>query len=188
MARYEKGRRLTALGGGRAVPAIGSQRRIWALMCLGWTCGDIANAAGWSHRNRVLRIVNGQKGKPTTWLERRTAEAISRAYETLSMTTPELTAGRSRIKIHAARHGYAPPLAWDDIDNPEERPRRGGYDREMDDVVVDRLLAGERIKSNPAEKHEAMRRWIAQGRSQKSLAEMHGWKEGRYVDREEGAA
>ena len=122
LARDEKRRRLDKLRGGRAVPAIGAQRRIRALMRLGWTSTDIAQAAGCHERNYVLRILNGQKGKPTTWLERKTDKAIRDVYERLSMRLPDPAPHRARTRALAERRGYPPPLAWDDIDNPDEEP------------------------------------------------------------------
>lgn len=184
MAKYEKSGRLARLNGGRAVPALGYQRRVQALMRLGWTSPDIARAAGWPHRNYVLRVINGQKGKPTTWLERKTADALAAAYDQLSMVTPEMTPTRARTKARATRLGYAPPLAWDDIDR-DDAPTLGGDDDQIDDVVVDRLVAGIRLPSTRAEKVEAMRRWVALGRSQASLCAVHGWQQGRYIERPE---
>lgn len=187
IARYEKGRRLTTLNGGRAVPALGSQRRIQALMCLGWTSTEIAAEAGYAHRNYVLRVLHGQKGKPASWLERKTADRITAAYETLAMRVPSTGPNRDRTRSHALRSGYAPPLAWDDIDT-DPAPNLGGSDDDIDPVVVDRLFAGHRVASTRAEKVEAMRRWLASGRSQRSLCAIHGWQESRYVEAEEGAA
>jgi hypothetical protein len=121
IARYEKAGRLARLEGGRAVPAIGSQRRLQALMALGWSSNAIAIHAGLRHRNHVWRVVNGQKGKPTTWIQRETADWVTRVYDELSMRVPT---GRYvvRTKAHAEERGWAPPLAWDNIDDPAEKP------------------------------------------------------------------
>ncbi len=48
-------------------------------------------------------------------------------------------------------------------------------------MIVDRLLAGEHLKSNRAEKEEAMRRWLANGGSEAELCRIHGWKTDRYT-------
>ena len=55
-------------------------------------------------------------------------------------------------------------------------------------MTVERLLDGQRVPSTVAEKHEAMAQWLAAGRSERSLCALHGWKEGRYVTRQDGAA
>jgi hypothetical protein len=189
-ARYEKKRRLDRLRGGRQVPAIGAQRRIHALMRLGWTSTDIAEAAGMGRRESVLRIVNGQKGKPTTWIERKTHAAITDVYERLSMRLPDPAPHRARTRAIAERKGFAPPLAWDDIDDPDEQPatRRAATSvTDIDEAVVLRVLAGERLICTRAEKDEVMRRWRAAGGSERELCRRMAWKDGRY-GKEEAAA
>lgn len=129
IARYQKGVRLRkARGTTWAIPAVGAQRRIQALMALGWTSSDIATAAEWNNRNDVLRILNGQKGKPTKWVERTTHNTICRVFEQLAMHFPAPAAHRARTRAMALRKGYAPPLAWDNIDDPREIPQ--GIDAE----------------------------------------------------------
>lgn len=132
IARYEKqGKFNKANGIARAVPAIGAQRRIQALMTLGWHSTDIAEAVGWAHRNHVLRVLKGQSGRPCTWVERKTHDRIAEVYERLSMTFPERTPVRARTATIARRKGWLPPLAWDDIDDatetPEVAPTRAGW-------------------------------------------------------------
>jgi len=51
----------------------------------------------------------------------------------------------------------------------------------VDESVVERLLDGERIDSRPAEKTEALRRWLETGGSERAFCRMHGWKHGRYT-------
>lgn len=132
MARYEKAGRLARLNGGRAIPAVGAKRRLEALMALGWSSHAIATRAGLPHRNHVWRILNGQNGKPTVWIQRSTDEWVRKVYAELSMTVPQ---GRyvKRTRDYAADRGYAKPLAWDDasIDDPNAEPymgsERGNY-------------------------------------------------------------
>lgn len=117
-ARYEKQSRwIRHNGGRRSVPVIGAQRRIQALMALGWTSEDIRQAAGWRHRNYVLRILEGQKGKPCRWLERHTHDTICAVFDQLCMVLPPDSPYRRRSATIARNKGYLPPLAWDDIDN-----------------------------------------------------------------------
>ena len=182
IARYEKAGRLARLNGGRAVPALGAQRRLQALMALGWSSHRIATIAGLPHRNHVWRILNGQQGKPTVWIQRSTHAWVCRVYDELSMTVPT---GRyvARTKAYAERMGYLPPLAWDDIDDPHERPRKGSDHRhngDVDEVVVSRVLAGENLPTTRAEKDEIVRRWKARGGSERALCERMGWKSARY--------
>jgi len=125
IARYEKATKYRKQAGiVWAIPAAGTQRRIQALMALGWTSTDIAQVCGYRHRNSVLRVLNGQGGRPCRWVERQTFRNIAAAYERLSMTLPEQTGYRKRARTIAQSKGYAPPLAWDDdsIDDPAAKP------------------------------------------------------------------
>ena len=130
----------------RAIPVQGTQRRIQALMAMGWTSHDIADAAGLCHRAKVTSILNGQKGRPAVWVTQSTRDRIAAVYDTLSMRLPDMTRGRQRTRTIAARKGYAPPLAWDDIDTgdlPEPEPKRDGRVRCYCDDVEHLLYLGE---------------------------------------------
>ena len=153
-------------------------------MRLGWTSQDIADAAGWNHRNAVLRILNGQKGKPCTWLERETNDRITAVYERLSMRIPT-GPYRDRGRRQAERKGWPPPLAWDDIDNPNESPKGPHMDTkiDIDPVVVDRILAGRVVPATRIEREEVCRRWRASGRPMNELERLTGWQVRRYAER-----
>lgn len=102
------------IDGGGLVPALGSQRRIRALMAIGWTQIRIGEEMGWPQHK--VSIVLRRK---TVWAS--TAAEIARVYERLHMTP-----GPSEVIRHRARvWGFPPPLAWDDIDNPLEKPNKG---------------------------------------------------------------
>lgn len=162
-------------------PAIGSQRRIRALQAIGHGRQRIAEEIGWTDAGAMTYLMQADTLLATT------AERIAEVYERLSMIVPE-GAGPARARTWARRNGYAPPLAWNNIDDPEETPELGGTDDQVDHVVVDRLLHLERVVSTRAEKVEAMTRWLALGRAEKSLCDAHGWAYGRYITREAGAA
>lgn len=190
LARDEKARRLDKLRGGRAVPAIGAQRRLRALMALGWSSNAIATHAGLPDRNHVLRVLNGQKGKPTTWVERKTHEWVCRVYDDLSMTVPT-TPYAARTRAYATARGWSPPLAWDHIDDATEQPKgcpQGLVEDALpiratdpDPVVVNRILAGEwRMACTPAEKAAVVERWDG---SLNELGRLTGWRVSRYVRR-----
>lgn len=144
-ARYEKLTRWHRHNGiPRAIPARGAQRRLQALMALGYTSQDIAQAAGWNSRNAVLRILHGQNGRPCTWVERRTHQIVCDVFEQLCMTVPEMTCYRRRTRTIALNKGYVVPLGWDDIDNDEaprleadhRTPGRPGTDLDEFDYLV----------------------------------------------------
>ena len=118
-AAYEMSRQHDAyFGRSRLVSALGSRRRIQALMAIGWTAESIANEIGWSDGRSIRSVIFIKERVRTS-----TAQRIAAAYDRLSMTRgpSEITARRS------ARSGYAPPLAWDDIDDPDEKPTDWQY-------------------------------------------------------------
>jgi hypothetical protein len=184
LARDEKARRLDRLRGGRAVPAIGAQRRLQALMRLGWSSHRIAKEAGLPHRNHVWRIINGQKGRPTGWIRRDTDAWVREVYDRLSMKIPT---GHyvNRTRAYAERAGWAPPLAWDEgaIDDPDARPHTGSNKAtiDYDEAKVVRRVNGERTsKLTPAEAAEVERRLRKAGYSTKEIEETYAIKPERY--------
>lgn len=113
--RYSKGWKLRNLDGARATrPAIGSQRRVRALMRIGWSTNQIADRSGIG-MGTVSRIANGT----TPRLSRAVADAVAALFEELSLTHGPADV----VARRAAARGWAPPLAWDDIDNPDEKPQ-----------------------------------------------------------------
>jgi hypothetical protein len=182
-ARYERGISWDHMNGRyRKVPIIGARRRVEALQALGWALEDLSRHMGMSRAWLHVTINANKSGL----IYRRNHDRIAALYDELSMTLPPESRCIVRQRNAARRKGLYPPLAWDDgsIDDPAARPRRGSSrparKSDVDPVVVDRLIAGEHVKATQAERNEAMRRWLAMGRSEKSLCEMHGWKDGRY--------
>lgn len=107
----------------------GLTRRLRALAALGWTTTQIAEVSGLN-----LDTIKSYRRGEQVLVKRAAGEAIARAYDDLSMRTPPLTgryerAAASRAKGAARRHGWAPPLAWDDaaIDDPAAQPDGAGY-------------------------------------------------------------
>lgn len=142
---YERNRRKrrNILGITRSIPALGTQRRIRALMALGWTSGDIANRCGWTTPQAVTVLLSGRR-----YVYRSTAEKIAAVYDQLSMTPGPST----RNWREAARKGWPPPLAWDNIDDPDERPRGIRTDTRRDLLAewADLRAAGESIEQAAA--------------------------------------
>ena len=125
---YNKGLRWQrhTTGKGRKTDPTGILRRIQALACLGWSVAALARRSGMHHQ--VLHAAG--KYYPTVYLS--TARKVAALYDDLSMTpAPETTHGErlsaAKARAHAARRGYAPPLAWEgvDIDDPAARPDVG---------------------------------------------------------------
>ena len=95
----------------RMVPALGSIRRVQALLALGHTHDVITRASGCSSSCRL------SGSNPPARVTKSVADATDRAYRILGMTRGPSTRTRAR----AVAAGYVPPLAWDDIDT-DTRP------------------------------------------------------------------
>lgn len=183
-------KRLLVLGGRKLVPVIGTRRRLEALACLGWSRQELSTRMG-HDRSYLGMLLRNQHIEPAN------AAAVARLYDELSMTwCTSRTAGR--VAADARSRGYAPPLAWDDhdLDDPDARAYGSGQRAaraaaDYDQVVVDRILAGEyRLPSTRSERTEVATRWAASGRSLAELGRLTGWKPERYYrisDREVSA-
>ena len=98
------------------VPAVGSRRRIEALCAIGWTRRAIVEETGIPYGTLCTVVYRAQQVTAAT------RDRIAAAYEALS-GRPLVGESAGRARANAARNGWAPPLAWDDIDNPDEQPQ-----------------------------------------------------------------
>lgn len=180
------------------VDALGTRRRLQALAALGWPTEWIDSSIG-RRRGYTSNILSSRQT-----VLKSTADLIDSAYESLSMSVPPTdTLPRrqvvSRTRNLAARRGWVPPLAWDDIDDPHELPAtyiladlridKTSTASHADEVTVERVLAGEwRTPTTKADRVEVVARWRAQGRSLAELGRRTGWKPERYYTPGEDAA
>lgn len=167
----------------RKLPVRGARRRVQALMALGWPTRAIGREAGVEGRVTIIYILDERNNTITRGLH----DKIVATYDRLSMRIPPAGSGTTRARNSAARKGYVPPLAWDDIDHDEGPFGAGDYDRntdlddkDIDEAVIIRVLNGENLPTNKAEREEIMRRWLSVGGSGRQLCKRMGWKEGRY--------
>lgn len=100
----------------KLIDGTGTRRRIQALRALGWTYAEIGEACGRTTRGWAAQLVN-VPGK----IRQDVAADIAAAYERMSAQAPE-GKFRARGRRLAAEQGCYPPLAWDDIDDPDENP------------------------------------------------------------------
>jgi hypothetical protein len=118
------------------VPADGTRRRVQALNYNGWPTSWVANQIGMIDTNLGTALKK-------THLSAKTARLIKHLYDDYwSTPAPEgvdhyTKSARAKTIALAKRRGYAPPLAWDDIDNPDEQPQLGGKPKR------DQVLPGE---------------------------------------------
>lgn len=95
------------------VPRFLVDRRIQALLALGWRHADMQARSGVQ-----TACVMNQAGR---WVTVRTFTRVAVMYEDLW----DKPGPSARTRNRAARRGYAPPLAWDDIDDPNQTPDLG---------------------------------------------------------------
>lgn len=110
------------LAGGVNVPAIGTHRRVHALVALGWSQQKLADRLGMLRSNLGTMLRQDQ-------ITARTARVVAALYDELWQTPPPEAVHRekiaaSRARGMACRNGWAPPMAWDDdsIDDPNAQP------------------------------------------------------------------
>lgn len=160
----------------RTVDKTGTVRRIQALWAIGWTSAHIAKACGWGAPQAVTEIVAVR-----SHTYRATAETVARVYDELCMTLGPSAKNRR----DAARKGWAPPLAWDDIDHDEAptgvgylSPDRGEAVRDLLDMGAGLSEALRRLDLKP----DALENWCRRN----GMAEQ--WRELVRRDRGEVAA
>lgn len=110
----------TGIVSGRGVlPAVGTQRRIQALMAIGWTQADLARECGFSGQKIVSDLLNRRQSVLSE-----TAFRVCEVFNRLQMTP-----GSSEVLRKRARGwGWPVPLAWDEdsMDDPNTKPSSGG--------------------------------------------------------------
>lgn len=104
----------------RTVDALGTRRRLQALARVGWSFAELARRCELS-RNGFLHIV----GERNPRVRRFVAERVNELFAELWDVAPPSTPASIRRTIEAARQGWAPPAAWDNIDDPNETPADG---------------------------------------------------------------
>lgn len=118
--RPEIARRLLALrpdslADGALTDAIGTTRRLQALVAIGWSQTQLAVRIGWTVSNLNV-LVLGRRDQVAVG----TAKLVGQLYDELSMTPGPSNRARSLARTRS----WAPPLAWDDdtIDDRAARP------------------------------------------------------------------
>lgn len=158
------------------VGAYATRRRLQALSRIGWDLYRLSDDTGIGFTTlaaiRAGKITRTRATFHTT---------IADAYTRLCMTP-----GPSTQAVQGAiRKSWVSPMAWDDIDDPREKPRGVSHAdkarrQDVDEAVVIRVLDGEVLPTTIAEKNEIMRRWKAMSRSERALCARMGWKDARY--------
>lgn len=136
------------------VSRVGTTRRLQALLYMGWGYAQMRDHSGIPNPAALVH----QQGR---WVTRSTHDIVARMYDELAMRP-----GPSRKAATWARKlGYAPPLAWDDIDNdPAPLLDAEPSDELLDEIAVLRRVEGDRtVQLARAERLEVVRRLHARG-------------------------
>lgn len=109
------------------IDSTGTARRIQALAAIGWSYPLIAARLG-VKTPRVGHLARQMHDRVT----RTVHDQVATMYRELCMKTPPqgTRAERyavTRAKAAAAANQWAPPLAWDNIDNPDDTPQGVGF-------------------------------------------------------------
>lgn len=98
----------------RVIDALGTRRRLQALMVLGHSMADVARRAGVG-ASSLQQTVDGR------WncIRVDSARKVARVYRQLSMVSAPPTLWAEKSRNHAMTLGWHGPMAWDDIDDPQ---------------------------------------------------------------------
>lgn len=157
--------------------AFAATRRLRSLVALGHPQTLLADRTGLGQVHLSMLVNDSRNSRhfaPATW------HAVDAVFRDLCMTPGHSTRSLRR----AERYGWVPPLAFDNIDDPDEQPTPARYGRprktDVDEATVLRVLAGDVLPCTAAEKREITERWVRSGRPLKDLHEQMGWKVERY--------
>lgn len=110
------------LSGPRTTDALITRRKLQSLAALGWSYPQLARRLGVT-TPRIGHLTRAVYSKAHA----DTVKAVDDLYRDLQMTPPPATTRAeqyaiTRAKASAVRNGWVPPLAWDDIDDPDATP------------------------------------------------------------------
>jgi AraC-like DNA-binding protein len=158
---------------GSRVDVTGTRRRLQALIAVGWPAGLLADQLD-RRPNSLLRSMTGAS------VTARTAHEVASLYDQLSCAKPPEATSEQRVaadaaRAHAAAQRWLPPLAWDNIDTDTTpaAPAAGSQRNDIDEIAVERALAGDRITYDDLtadEQQEVIRRLTARGASIRDIA------------------
>lgn len=111
---------------------LGSVRRLQALAAMGWSQNRLAKIFGMQTAN-FGNVIHGRNEGITV----KTAKRIDEVFTDLWDKTPDAVtrfeqAGITRAKREATAKGWATAAAWDDIDDPKEKPKGDAVDLTID--------------------------------------------------------
>jgi lambda repressor-like predicted transcriptional regulator len=160
---------IAVVSDGSCVPALGTHRRIQALMANGWSIVELGARSGTDIRCSLWR--------PT--VTARSARAVAELFELLWDQQPPRNSRYERMVAtrtiaYAARRNWPRPLAWDDIDTDTSPAEPETADDYVDEIAVALALRGQRVTLNRAERHIVVARYHALRWPDPRIAELTG--------------
>jgi hypothetical protein len=137
-------------------PVHGTRRRLQALTAMGWSPPELGVLTGLNDQV-ILRLRAANDARTVLF---QTRDAVTAVYDDIWATR---STGRHQLRMRnlARRHGWLPPLAWDDdsIDDPAATPNLGTAPAvDLDEVAIREAIAGRRVPLTRAERREAVTR------------------------------
>lgn len=128
------------------IPALGTTRRLQALVAIGYTNAELSELIPY-HYHHISNVILGRQAYVNAATARRVAELFTELQ--LMPRGDDYAAARARDR--AAKRGWAPPMAWDDdtLDDPDGRPhgiaarrRTRSVPDDFADIVADHRALG----------------------------------------------
>jgi hypothetical protein len=174
-------------------------RMLRALACMGYgvnSLGRTMEEEGIAVGNPRSILFNFRDGRrPVIDIE--LLEAIKTLYRRYEMTPAPANRYTNHTRVIAQGHRWAPPLAWDNIEDPDDTPQgahQRGQDKSrnkgsVDTVTVDRAILGDRtVRLTAGEKALVVQRMQASGVSFDKITKRTGiTKPERYTEQEEAS-
>lgn len=156
------------------VTPIGLQRRLQALGILGYSMQQISAGTGLD-LDGITRL---RRRENVTHCHPHMYKPILAFYDAHHMKPEPASRKSSRVANYARAMGWASPMAWENIDDPGEKPKgipgsRGG--NTVDEAAVLRRMQGDRtVRLSHAERCELVRQWRRSGRTLKEMSRITG--------------
>jgi hypothetical protein len=153
---------------GARVPALGTHRRLQALVHHGWSQLELSRRLHMA-TNEVNRIL----GEPH--VTGRTHRSVAAFYDEMwdvmpPRDTPAQRTSYTKTRDLARRKGWHPALAWDDIDLDDAPALPERSDDTVDDTAVELALTGSRVSLTPAERRAAVKTLHSHGLTDVDIA------------------
>lgn len=129
---------------------VGTERRLRALVAIGYTESELARRVGMEVGN-MSGIILGKRDRITIETYRTVCAVFAELW-----SKPQHGGRADQARRLAKRRRWVGPLAWDDIDNDAEVPKVEPS-ADVDEMAVELALTGAKVKLTPLERRAAVR-------------------------------